>query len=360
MMASFADGVSTLLTTYDNCLALLKSFKGGRKPSGAAASEALDGETVAAVAAQSRLRRSIRSDRTRISRVYSSRLNQSGGLLEKGDARARSSLKRVLRRLSAALTRVLRTATGSHQSAIDYESLASLSNASRIDAIKAIDGLSRRISDSGVSLPQQKRQSVKSKTSMSSTKSQAASSTSSSSSSSGKEKTKKDRKKDKNDKKGKQVQKENSTKDQQQPKKEKDHKQKKAQPLSPPPPTPPPQDDSTKEKVPALGLTRASVPAATATATATVQENRREEIPKPTPRPRSPIRRRSPTSPKRISIASFASDNTKLGEVARIPGLDTVIDEEFEIQPVYPLRPYAPPAPQRKRGFWSRLAGRSS
>ena len=82
-MPTFADSVSALLTTYDNCLELLKSFKKRSKttPGGEP-----DPHAAVVTAAQSRLKRSIRSDRSRVSHVYHSRLSRTGSLLERGDS----------------------------------------------------------------------------------------------------------------------------------------------------------------------------------------------------------------------------------------------------------------------------------
>jgi len=129
---AFGDSVAALLETYSNCLKLLKAF-GSRKRDGADASN----ESLL-------LRKAIKSDRTKVRRSYSSRLSEAGSRLEKGDGPARSSLRRILRRLAAAVADIL-NASRKRNPALDYESLMSLSNASRADAIRAIDQLSRRL-----------------------------------------------------------------------------------------------------------------------------------------------------------------------------------------------------------------------
>lgn len=65
--------VTALLETYSNCLALLKAFK--RRGGDAGRSDDK----------QSLLRRSIRSDRAKVRRAYSTRLSERGARLEKGD-----------------------------------------------------------------------------------------------------------------------------------------------------------------------------------------------------------------------------------------------------------------------------------
>ncbi|KAF4824600.1 hypothetical protein CGCTS75_v010033 [Colletotrichum tropicale] len=65
-------------------------------------------------------------------------------------AAARSSLKRVIKRLTSAMTRLLRVMTRTQSPAIDYRSLKSLSNSSRLDAVRTINDLSRRLSSTSL------------------------------------------------------------------------------------------------------------------------------------------------------------------------------------------------------------------
>jgi hypothetical protein len=68
-MGSFGQTVGALLDTYGKCLRLLKRLGGGS----------------ASGAAQSTLGTSIRSDRSKIRRNYSSRISSQGSTFEKGD-----------------------------------------------------------------------------------------------------------------------------------------------------------------------------------------------------------------------------------------------------------------------------------
>ncbi|KAK1594061.1 uncharacterized protein LY79DRAFT_513272 [Colletotrichum navitas] len=127
-MAGFGETVESLLETYSKCLSLLKGLKGtnsSKRPR--------------------QLRKSIRSDRSKVRSVYSSRLSMSGSDFEKGDAAARSSLRKVIKRLTSAMTRLLHLITRGQKPVIDYHSLRTLSNSSRIDAVKTIKDLSRRL-----------------------------------------------------------------------------------------------------------------------------------------------------------------------------------------------------------------------
>lgn len=66
---SFGQAVDSLLDTYSKCLALLKGTRQERRSS----------------EPQARLGSSLRSDRARIRRVYSSRLSENGVRFDKGD-----------------------------------------------------------------------------------------------------------------------------------------------------------------------------------------------------------------------------------------------------------------------------------
>ncbi|KAL1842514.1 hypothetical protein VTJ49DRAFT_5120 [Mycothermus thermophilus] len=134
---SFGDAIRALLDTYANCISRLKAFKGGGNGSGAAPSHN----------DPSRLRKSLRRDRSLIEQTYSSRLSESGSRLNKGDARAVRALDRVLKRLRNAIANVLRLSTKGDGVDLDYNSLMALSNASRIDAIRTIDSLSHQVKE---------------------------------------------------------------------------------------------------------------------------------------------------------------------------------------------------------------------
>ncbi|AEO62798.1 uncharacterized protein THITE_2107408 [Thermothielavioides terrestris NRRL 8126] len=132
---AFSDSIRALLDTYANCISLLKSFRLGRNET----------DTVGIPHQHSHLRKSLRSDRSLIERAYSSRLSALGKRFKIGDARAITALDRILKRLRDAVTHLLRLSTKQNDFTLDCESLMSLSNASRADAIKAIDSLSRRL-----------------------------------------------------------------------------------------------------------------------------------------------------------------------------------------------------------------------
>ncbi|KAL2875534.1 hypothetical protein SGCOL_009303 [Colletotrichum sp. CLE4] len=132
-MAGFGDTIDSLLETYSKCLSLLKGLKGARN------------------SRQPRqLRRSLRSDRSKVQSVYSSKLSVAGTHLEKGDAVARSSVRRVIKRLTSATANLLHLMTRGQNPVIDYQSLKTLSNSSRVDAVKAINDLSQRLSTSSL------------------------------------------------------------------------------------------------------------------------------------------------------------------------------------------------------------------
>lgn len=76
-MGNFGAAVHSLLDTYTKCLSLLRGFR------------ASDADHGAASVSQSKLSKSLRSDRSSIRRAYSSRASQNGSLFEKGDGESR-------------------------------------------------------------------------------------------------------------------------------------------------------------------------------------------------------------------------------------------------------------------------------
>ena len=77
---AFGDSVAALLDTYSNCLSLLKAFKHHEGKS------ELDFDKQ-----QGHLRKSLKSDRASVERVYFTRLSEAGSRLEKGDGKIPSS-----------------------------------------------------------------------------------------------------------------------------------------------------------------------------------------------------------------------------------------------------------------------------
>lgn len=75
-MGSFGETVASLLDTYTKCLSLLKGLRQDGRPSDS----------------QSRLGTSIRSDRSKVRRVYSSKVSVKGRSFEKGDGKSSCTL----------------------------------------------------------------------------------------------------------------------------------------------------------------------------------------------------------------------------------------------------------------------------
>ncbi|KAH7152980.1 hypothetical protein EDB81DRAFT_439744 [Dactylonectria macrodidyma] len=144
IMGSFGATVASLLETYTKCLSLLKGF---------ARSGDLDSSSSEL---QSSLGSSLRSDRARVRRAYSTRLSQNGRRLEKGDAASRSALRRVAKRLTAALGEVVSRVGGQRSPTVDYNSLLALSKGSSLDAVRTINDLSSRVSSKTSSVSSQR------------------------------------------------------------------------------------------------------------------------------------------------------------------------------------------------------------
>lgn len=288
---AFGSSVAALIETYSNCISLLKAFK--RRGADARHDDQ-----------QSQLRRSLRSDRAQVRRAYSSALSESGSRFERGDARAKSSLGRVLKKLTSAITNILRSA-GKVQPGLDYGSLVLLSNASRAEAIKAFDQLSRRL-DSGPS-----RTSVASAPTASKHKRKHRSSSSTASSKNGRSGPSKE------PSGSTQTPQERGRTDEQ---KWRDDRKKLAGLLSAP--------------VPALATPPVTAPTAAGPQSWTPSGPSRTAV------------------SNRISFASVSTDSTKLGEIPqrklRLRYAYDSTSEEYNVPPVFPLKPYETPVKEKK------------
>lgn len=98
--------------------------------------------------AETHLSRSLKKNRLEVENAYGEDLVRYGPSFADGDAEAQSSLSRILFRLNAVIKRFT---TGQHTTT-DYQSLLSLSNASRIEAIHTFEQLSQRLSLSSLAL----------------------------------------------------------------------------------------------------------------------------------------------------------------------------------------------------------------
>ncbi|ROV87518.1 hypothetical protein VSDG_09921 [Cytospora chrysosperma] len=134
----FGAGVAALLETYDNCLKLLRAFKRQNKEDGSY-------KVTKASKQQALLKHSLKSDRKKVERAYASRLSVAGRSFERGDPKSIAALSKVLKKLNAAIARLMQVASKSPSPVFDYQSLMTLSNSSRVQAIKTFDQLSRRL-----------------------------------------------------------------------------------------------------------------------------------------------------------------------------------------------------------------------
>ncbi|CVL01087.1 hypothetical protein LB506_004967 [Fusarium annulatum] len=131
-MGNFGTAVNSLLGTYTKCLSLLKGFP-------------KDEDSATLSETRSTLSTSLRSDRARVRREYASRLSQDGSRFEKGDAPARSALRRIVRKLTNTLADVVRSFHDPKGQPINCESLLALSTGSSLDAVRAMNDLSTRV-----------------------------------------------------------------------------------------------------------------------------------------------------------------------------------------------------------------------
>ncbi|KAK3297566.1 uncharacterized protein B0H64DRAFT_127171 [Chaetomium fimeti] len=315
---SFGDSIKSLLDTYANCISLLKAFGHGREEDGSVDSEHR----------RSHLRKSIKADRSSIKHAYSSRLSTTGDRLRKGDARAVSALDRVLKKLKGAITNLLRLSSKKDGLDLDYQSLMSLSNGSRTEAIKAIDSLSRRLSNPSRSSAASSKTRASSKTSSSRRKPKSPSNPGSPSSRPAK------KAQPENAKEKSLVVAQNGQVASKDRKKGPEKIRKKPQPVTPPPSKSP---------------------------------DTKSEAKRSQPMSRDPTRPRTPklAEENRISILSFASDSTKLGEIPQRRWQSVMHysatdpdGDEYNVRPTFPLKPYTVEVKEKRFfGLFSRKRG---
>ncbi|KAK0626660.1 hypothetical protein B0T14DRAFT_562548 [Immersiella caudata] len=351
----FGDSITALLETYSNCVSLLKSL---RHPKSGSDGAAPDKQQVT-------LLKSLKKDRDLVERAYSSRLSESGGRFKKGDARAISSLDRILKRIRATIANLLRLSGKEQKPVLDYDSLMSLSNASRVEAIRTINHLSRRLgsnnssrasmtytSTAGSSSASPPPLAPDAKPAASASRHKGHSSRRSSHGSSHSSST---------------TSKSRNKSPPSAPKKKKSSSKVKSEEKLP---------RVTEESLPGSKEEKPPKPKAKASVE-TIQEKPATAMKKPTvefstdgdaeaktqSRPVGIAQRIAAARENRISIASFTSDSTKLGEIPdrkprsryytpASPGSD-----EYNVPPLYPLRPYRAEA-REKAGFWGGLFGR--
>lgn len=292
--------VSSLLETYDNCIKLLKAFKRRNKQdSSRKATKPSDQQAL--------LKRSLKTDRKKVERAYSSRISEAGDRFEKGDTKALSSLGRVIQKLNAAIANLMRTASKGHGAGLDYQSLMSLSNSSRSQAIKTFDQLSRRLD------------SKSSRSSVTSTASSKSSRTSKSSSSKASKTTSSSKSSD------------NVKRKKSKASKKHDHTD---------------QKESRRAEAARLGERPLRMEMSIATPLLDSMDRSLEHS------AGSSLRRR-PSFANRFSLISMSSDSTRLGEIPerkwhrRPGGLGGGLDE-YNTPVMYPVRPYQPQVKERR------------
>ncbi|KAK8058652.1 hypothetical protein PG994_009100 [Apiospora phragmitis] len=308
-MGGFGTSVSALLDTYTRCLGLLKAFKGH---DGSNDTSPYD---PAVSKAHARLRGSIRSDRSQIRKAYSSKFSKRGNRLQRGDAPSKAAIRQILDKLKAAITNLL-SMVKTQKPVLDYESLMSLSNTSRIDAIRTMEQLSLRLSSSS-SLFHEHRRPI---------------SGSSSSSNSSRRRRKKARR---------------------QPSRDTDSDVSGERSRSRRHTVVASSDDGTKGKTRRQkSLRKASQDFGTHHSKHSRSRSNRSN--------REDLEERY--DQHRISYMTVSSDSTKLGEIAHrrsriVNSSDSSQGDGYNVRPVYPLHTYMPPAPKEKRGFLRRVFG---
>lgn len=146
-MGEFHDTVSTLLDAFSRGLSIIKSHKKNRSKE----------QCYTKSDPQYQLSRSLKKNRRDVKNAYGRELAQFGPDFAAGDAEARSSLARILTRLSTGFLSIFERFIKGRSTSSDYQALLSLSNSTRAETIQTFDQLSKRLSSSSLSLATAKK-----------------------------------------------------------------------------------------------------------------------------------------------------------------------------------------------------------
>lgn len=256
-----------------------------------------------------------------------------------------------MRRIRVTIAKMLRISSKDQNPALDYNSLMSLSNTSRIEAIKTIDNLSRRLGSASSSRSSMTHTSIKPPSSPKQHKDRSShgSSLPSHNSTAQSAPQPKQRTKTALPASGAPKKKKSSTKVKDEPQPKVKH------------------ETASKAKAEETSARVAEDVPSARKQTPTV-EFELPPSPAPTPevnpqaRPAGLAQRLAAAADNRISFASFTTDSTKLGEIPeRKPRSRYYVavpsgSGEYNVPPMYPLRPYK--VEVKERGFWGGLFGR--
>ncbi|TVY85824.1 hypothetical protein LAWI1_G008446 [Lachnellula willkommii] len=147
-MDEFHDAVSSLLEALEKGLSIIKAQK-KKHPKDQASSKKTP---------EAHLSRSLKKNHAEVKKMYSRDLARFGAGFAAGDAEARSSISRILTRLSTGFLSIIERFTKVGRNSSDYQALLNLSNTTRNETLQTFDQLSKRLSSSSLALAP-KRQS---------------------------------------------------------------------------------------------------------------------------------------------------------------------------------------------------------
>jgi len=140
-MGQFNEAVVALIEAFNRGIGIIKTHRRRRKAAKAHIGSGIEAE-------EERLSRSLKKGKTDIASAYARELAELGSQFTEGDESSSSSLAAILFRLNAGFVIIMDRFTRGKCSRKDYQNLVSLSDRSRVEAVRTFRKLSLRLSRS--------------------------------------------------------------------------------------------------------------------------------------------------------------------------------------------------------------------
>ncbi|RDL40377.1 uncharacterized protein BP5553_00356 [Venustampulla echinocandica] len=139
-MGEFHEAVSTLLDAFARGISIIKAQSSRREKDRSSTRKA----------AETRLSKSLKKNRTDVKNTYSRDLNRFGPGFAAGDTESRSALSKILTRLTTGFLSIIERFSTGKSTPSDYQALLDLSDTTRSETINTFDRLSKRLSASSL------------------------------------------------------------------------------------------------------------------------------------------------------------------------------------------------------------------
>jgi len=142
-MGDFKDAVTTLLDAFSSGIAVIKSLRRRRAEHKIPVDPSVKAE-------ETRLSKSLRKNRADVRSAYSQDFEKLGSWFAAGDVKAHSTLTSILCRLNAGFVNIIDSFTQGKNTQSDCQALLEISNSSRAEALRTFEQLSMRLSTSSL------------------------------------------------------------------------------------------------------------------------------------------------------------------------------------------------------------------